>query len=89
MHASVVFPVSTVTEFREAMQRNFGQSVEGLGPRQTADDVANAVARCIASAGRRGLPVSPGLVAGALATVIAPAWTDRFVQRFDRRRRAT
>ena len=47
IHASVVLPVSTETEFREAMERDYGHSVTGLGPKQSADTVAAAVLRCI------------------------------------------
>src|SRR5690606_3520839 len=40
IHVSVVFPVSTETEFRAAMARDYGYSAEGLGPKQSADHVA-------------------------------------------------
>ena len=40
IHVSAVFPVSTTTEFREAMERDFGHEVSGLGPKQSVDHVA-------------------------------------------------
>jgi len=39
---SVVLPISTDTEFRQAMKRDYGHSVSGLGPKQSMDDVARA-----------------------------------------------
>ena len=44
---SVVLPISTDTEFRQAMKRDYGYSVSGLGPKQSMDDVARAVVRCV------------------------------------------
>src|SRR3954470_1582909 len=44
---SVVFPVSTDTEFRSAMERDYGHSVAGLGPRQSVDEVARAIVKCV------------------------------------------
>ena len=38
IEVSIVFPVSTQTEFRYAMNRDFGHSVAGLGPKQTVDE---------------------------------------------------
>ena len=42
-----MLPVSTETEFRDAMERDYGHSVRGLGPKQSADAVAAAVVRCL------------------------------------------
>lgn len=84
IHVSVVFPISTQTEFRDAMRRDFGHSVSGLGPQQTADAVARAVAQCL----RRPRPeVYPYGRAKLLAVmgVIAPRFADSFVKRFGRR----
>jgi short-subunit dehydrogenase len=85
IHVSVVFPVSTETEFREAMSRDYGHTVRGLGPKQSVDDVAGAIVACL----RRPRPEvyphrwSRGL---AVANAVAPGLTDRFVKRFGRRR---
>ncbi len=46
IHISAVFPVSTDTEFRDAMERDFGHDVSGLGPKQSVDQVAHAIVEC-------------------------------------------
>jgi NAD(P)-dependent dehydrogenase (short-subunit alcohol dehydrogenase family) len=85
IHVSVVLPISTDTEFREAMAREFGHSVKGLGPRQTADTVAQAVLKCI----YRPVPeVYPHRPSRALTVInaVAPRFADRLVQKYGRRR---
>lgn len=87
IHVSVVLPVSTETEFRSAMVRDYGYTVHGLGPKQSADAVARAIVGCI----RRPVPeVYPHRLSRALPilTAIAPGLTDRVVRRFGRRRQA-
>ena len=54
--SSVVYPVSTETEFRHAMARDYGHSVSGLGPKQSVDDVARAIVGVRAPAAPGGLP---------------------------------
>lgn len=84
---SVVYPVSTETEFRHAMERDFGHSVSGLGPKQSMDDVARAVVACV----RRPAPeVYPHRMSRALAilNVLVPGFTDRMVRKYGRRREA-
>src|SRR5690606_1856515 len=44
---SVVYPVSTATEFRDAMARDYGHVVSGLGPKQPVDAVAAAIVACV------------------------------------------
>ena len=85
VHVSTVFPVSTETEFRGAMERDYGQAVSGLGPRQSADAVARAVLACL----KRPRPeVYPHAGSRALAIVnaAAPGLTDRLVRKYARRR---
>ena len=87
IHVSIVFPVSTETEFRAAMARDFGHSVSGLGPKQPVDAVAAAIVGCI----RRPRPeVYPHRLSRALAiaNALAPALADRVVRRYGRRRAA-
>jgi short-subunit dehydrogenase len=87
IHVSVVYPVSTETEFRYAMERDFGHSVSGLGPKQSVDDVAAAVAACV----RRPRPeVYPHTMSRGLAILnaIAPGFTDRMTRKYGRRREA-
>jgi short-subunit dehydrogenase len=85
-HASVVLPVSTLTEFHETMRQDFGYDVTRVGPRQSAAQVAEAVARCIRSPRAEVYPhrLSRGL---AIVNVLAPELTDRVVRRYTRRRR--
>ena len=82
---SVVMPVSTATEFRYAMERDYGHSVSGLGPKQSMDDVAQAVVRCVQ---RPRAEVYPHASARALTIVnaILPGLTDRIVRKYGRRR---
>ena len=85
IHVSVVLPVSTETEFRTAMARDYGHTVHGLGPKQTAEAVAHAVLKCL----YRPMPeVYPHRASRALTIInaVAPRLTDRLVQRYGRRR---
>ena len=85
IHVSVVFPVSTETEFRSAMERDYGHSVSGLGPTQSVADVARAVVACV----RRPRPeVYPHALSRGLAILnaLAPGFTDSVVRRYGRRR---
>ena len=61
---SVVLPVSTETEFRSAMERDYGYSVSGLGPKQSVDDVARCDCRVRAKAEARGVSARIGARAG-------------------------
>jgi short-subunit dehydrogenase len=83
LRASVVFPVSTTTEFHAAIARDFGQAVRGHGPKQSADSVARAIAACIE---RPRAEVYPYRWAKVLSVIsaIAPAQADRLVRRFRR-----
>jgi short-subunit dehydrogenase len=85
IHVSVVCPISTATEFVEVMVRETGSDVSrSLGPGQSVDEVAEAVARAI----DRPVPeVYPYLKSRALVLLnaIAPGLTDRFVQKFGRK----
>ena len=85
IHVSIVYPISTETEFRDAMQRDYGHSVSGLGPKQSVEEVARAIVACV----RRPVPeVYPHRLSKALAVVnaIAPGLTDRLVRKYGRRR---
>jgi NAD(P)-dependent dehydrogenase (short-subunit alcohol dehydrogenase family) len=84
---TTVFPVSTVTGFRDAMAREFGVRAEGRGPRQSPEVVARAVLRAMRS--RRPevytLRRARWLV---WAGMCAPRLTDRLTRRFARRPQA-
>jgi short-subunit dehydrogenase len=87
VHVTCVYPISTPTEFTEAMARDYGLKVRGLGPKQTVDEVASAIVRCI----RRPRPeVYPKAISRGLTVMnaLAPAFTDWFVRRYGRRRDA-
>lgn len=85
IHVSVVCPISTATEFHDAMRRDFGHAVSGLGPRQDAEAVARAVARAIE---RPSAEVYPYRLSRALVVLnaLAPGLTDRVVQKYGRKR---
>ena len=85
VHVTCVYPISTPTEFIDAMSRDYGYKVSGLGPKQSVDDVARAIVRCV----RRPRPeLYPKPIARVLTILnaVAPAATDRFVRRWGRRR---
>ena len=85
IHVSTIFPVSTETEFRLAMARDYGQRVAGLGPKQSMDHVAESILACV----RAPRPeVYPHTLSRALTILnaLAPAFTDRLVRRYGRRR---
>lgn len=83
-NASIVYPVATDTEFRDAIERDFGQRSTGHGPRQPADVVARAVAACVLSPRPEVYPLKRAKLLAVLA-VVAPATADRLTKRFGRR----
>ena len=85
IHVSVVYPVSTDTEFFDVMSRETGTSVtRAFGPRQPVETVADAIARAIERPVPEVYPYakSRGLV---WLNALAPGFTDRFVGRFGRK----
>jgi short-subunit dehydrogenase len=87
IHVSCIYPISTETEFHDAMARHYGHRVTGLGPRQPVDVVARAIAECIEHPRPEVYPHTKSRALGILS-LIAPAYTDRFVQKFARHRDA-
>ena len=85
IHVSTVFPISTETEFRDTMARDYGYRVSGLGPRQPADAVARAIVRCV-RAPRPDVYPHRGSRWLHVLNLVAPRLADRFVRRFGRRR---
>jgi len=85
IHATVVYPVSTETEFFEVMSRETGTTVtRAHGPSQPAAAVAYAIARAI----ERPVPeVYPHFKSRALVwlNTFAPGLTDTVVKRFCRK----
>ena len=85
IHVSAVFPISTETEFRSAMSRDYGHDIAGLGPRQSVDHVARLIVDCI----RHPRPeVYPHRASRALPILntLAPKLTDSFMRKYGRRR---
>ena len=85
IHVSVVYPVSTETEFFDVMSRETGTTVtRAYGPRQSVELVADAIARAI----HRPVPeIYPHAKSRALVILnaLAPGFTDRVVKRFGRK----
>jgi short-subunit dehydrogenase len=85
IHVSVVYPVSTETEFFDVMSRETGTAVTRAGgPRQSVEAVAEAIARAI----HRPIPeVYPHAKSRALVILnaLAPGFTDRVVKHFGRK----
>jgi NADP-dependent 3-hydroxy acid dehydrogenase YdfG len=84
VHASVIYPVSTRTEFHDAMYSNFGHAVKGKGPRQPVDVVVNAIVSCIERPRAEVYPYWPSRWLRVL-NALAPSMTDRVMRRFSRR----
>jgi hypothetical protein len=80
-----VYPVSTDTEFRTAMQRDYGHVVEGLGPKQSVEQVAEAIVNCIRRPRGELYPHGTSRALPIL-TALAPGFADRLVRRYGRRR---
>ena len=88
IHVSIVYPISTTTEFRTAMSRDYGHSVAGLGPKQSADHVAKAIVACLRHPRPEVYPYRPSKLLTVM-NAVAPGFTDGFVRRFGRRRADT
>jgi NADP-dependent 3-hydroxy acid dehydrogenase YdfG len=84
LHASVVYPVGTETEFHAAIRRDFGHEVSAKGPRQSADAVARAIVECIITPRAEVYPF-PKAWWHAVMSVVAPAKADRVVQKWGRK----
>jgi len=83
IHVTVVYPISTETEFFDVMTRESGLATRAPGPRQRPERVADAVARAF----DRPVPeIYPYRLAKGLAVLgaIAPGFADWLVQRWGR-----
>ncbi|MGE0451873.1 MAG: SDR family NAD(P)-dependent oxidoreductase, partial [Vicinamibacterales bacterium] len=84
LHVSVVYPISTETEFFQVMSKRSGFATRARGPRQSADQVAEAIVRAI----ERPVPeIYPYRKAKVLAVLnaLAPGFCDRLTRRWGRR----
>ena len=88
IQVSVVIPVSTRTEFHEAMRRDFGHAYSGRGPKQDAAAVGESIADCVAHPRAEVYPhkLSRALV---ILNALAPGLADRIVQKYGRGRPET
>jgi short-subunit dehydrogenase len=86
IHVTMVYPISTETEFRRAMAREWGQEVAGTGPRQTPDRVAASMVKALR---RPRADVYPfrGSRLVAVASALVPGLADRISARFSRKPR--
>jgi NADP-dependent 3-hydroxy acid dehydrogenase YdfG len=84
IHVSVVYPISTATEFYEVMMRHSGFATRARGPRQSAEQVAEAIARTLERPAPEVYPLrmARGL---ALLNAVAPGFCDRIVKRWGRK----
>lgn len=83
IHLSVVYPISTETEFFQVMTRHSGFATRARGPRQSADKVADAIARALDKPAPEIYPLRKAR-ALALLNAIAPGFCDRIVRRWGR-----
>jgi short-subunit dehydrogenase len=84
IHVTVVFPVSTVSEFFDVTTRESGPVTRAAGPRQTSEQVADSIARAIEHPVPEVYPykLARGLV---LLDAIAPGFCDRLVKKWGRK----
>jgi len=86
VHVTMVYPISTETEFRTAMRQAWGQDVAGVGPQQTPEQVADAMVRCLHRP-RADLYPFRGSRLVAVAAALLPGLADRVSSRFSRKPR--
>jgi short-subunit dehydrogenase len=85
IHISGVYPVSTETEFADVMHATSSSpTLPTRGPHQSAEQVAAAIVRCVRHPRPEVYPHAPSRLL-PLINVVAPAFCDRFMQRFGRR----
>ena len=84
IHVSVVYPISTETEFFSVMTRESGHATRAQGPRQSANQVADAIAKAVAHPVPEVFPHrwSRGL---GILNAIAPGFCDGVVKRWGRK----
>jgi short-subunit dehydrogenase len=84
IEVSVVFPISTETEFFQVMTERSGFATRAGGPRQSAEAVAEAIARGLRHPAPEIYPFR-GARALVLLNAVAPGLTDRIVKRWGRK----
>jgi short-subunit dehydrogenase len=81
---TLVFPISTKTEFFDVMAAESGFATEAQGPQQDVGPVADAIARAIERPVAEVFPYRTARMLGILNS-IAPRFTDRLVKRWGRK----
>ena len=84
IHVTIVYPISTRTEFFDVMTRVSGSATRAAGPQQDASAVADAIARAIDSPVAEVFPFRIARLLG-IVNAMAPQFTDRLVQRWGRK----
>ncbi|MDR1989569.1 MAG: SDR family NAD(P)-dependent oxidoreductase [Acidobacteriaceae bacterium] len=84
IHLSVVYPISTDTEFFSVMTGHSGFATRAMGPKQSADDVAKAIEKAIARPRPEIYPYKAARIL-ALMNAVAPGLCDRLVRRWGRK----
>jgi short-subunit dehydrogenase len=85
IRVSVVYPVSTETEFFDVMSQETGVAVTRAGgPRQSVEVVADAIARAIERPTPEVYPYYRSRML-VILNAVAPGLTDRIVHRFGRK----
>lgn len=83
VRVSVILPVSTETEFRDAMAREQGFRVSGHGPRQSAEHVAESIVGAVARSRVEVYPYGPSRLLTIL-NALAPRLADRVIRKYGR-----
>ena len=84
IHVTIVYPISTRTEFFEVMTRESGFATESHGPQQDGTAVADAIADAIEHPKAEVFPYRSARLLG-IVNAIAPGFTDRLVTRWGRK----
>lgn len=84
LHVSVVYPISTNTEFFEVMTQHSGFATRAEGPKQSADSVAEAIVRAIRKPTPEVYPYLPAKGLAVLSTLL-PGLTDTITKRWGRK----
>jgi short-subunit dehydrogenase len=84
IHLTVVYPISTRTEFFDVATAHSGFTTTAPGPRQEASAVADAIARAIDHPVPEVFPYRQARLLG-IVNALAPGFTDRLVRRWGRK----
>lgn len=83
VHVTMVYPISTETNFRAAMRDAWGQDVAGAGPRQSPAHVAACMTRALRRPRADIYPYRVSRLA-AVGAALVPGLADRIAARFSR-----